>query len=329
MRIIRLGLFACGATALAILIAHIGPAAVVASISEMGWRLLVVLCFPFSLAVLFDTLGWRFAFRDDRVPFRALLGARMAGEAFNMTTPTAQVGGEAVKAWLLRDHVPLEQSLPSVIVAKTTITIAQGVLLLVGILCAIPTLPPGSPLVRVMMWLLGIEIVAIGGFILAQLAGVVRGGGRLLDRLHLGWAARRLEPLVGVDDALARFYRRQPRRLAFSIACHFLGWMTSAVEAYVILNLLHVPVSLVGATIIEAFGTGVRFATFLVPASLGAVEGGHVAASVALGFGAAQGLSFSLVRRLREATWVGIGLVALAAMRPRRSSAAPAPAPEA
>ncbi|MBI4593631.1 MAG: hypothetical protein HY728_05400, partial [Candidatus Rokubacteria bacterium] len=102
-----------------------------------------------------------------------------------------------------------------------------------------------------------------------------------------------------------------------------------AVEAYVILNLLHVPVSLVGATIIEAFGTGVRFATFLVPASLGAVEGGHVAAAVALGFGAAQGLSFSLVRRLREATWVGIGLVALAAMRPRRSSAAPAPAPEA
>lgn len=329
MRAIRLGLFVGGALALVILVSRIGPATVFASISEMGWRVLVVLCFPFSIAAIFDTLGWRFAFRDDRVPFRALLGARLAGEAFNMTTPTAQVGGEAVKAWLIRDHVSLEASLPSVIVAKTTITIAQGVLLVAGILCAIPTLPPGSPLLRVMLWLLGVEIVAIGGFILVQLGGMVRGGGRLLDRLRLGWAAQRLEPLVGVDDALARFYRRQPRRLLLSTACHFLGWMVSAVEAYVILNFLHVPVSLAGALVIEAFGTAVKFATFLVPASLGALEGGHMAATVALGFGAAQGISFSLVRRLREATWVGVGLIALATMRSRSSPVVTAPVSEA
>src|SRR2546425_5565398 len=83
--------------------------------------------------MVFDPLGWRFAFLREGVAFRTLLGVRLAGEAFNLATPTAALGGEAVKAWLLRGRVPLDASVPSVIVAKTTITIAQGLFLLLGI----------------------------------------------------------------------------------------------------------------------------------------------------------------------------------------------------
>ena len=118
------------------------PAAVLEAISALSWRLAIVLVFPFAIVAAFDTLGWRYAFRDDRVPFRALLWARIAGEAVNVTTPTAAVGGEAVKAWLLRPHVALTEGLSSVIVAKTTITIAQGLMLAFGIVCTV-----GPPIV--------------------------------------------------------------------------------------------------------------------------------------------------------------------------------------
>jgi hypothetical protein len=64
-----------------------------------------------------------------------------------------------------------------------------------------------------------------------------------------------------------------------------------------------------------AVSTSIRFATFMVPASLGALEGGHIALFATLGLGATAGMSFSVVRRLREATWIGIGFVALAAYR--------------
>ena len=80
--------------------------------------------------------------------------------------------------------------------------------------------------------------------------------------------------------------------------------------------LLGVEVSIAGAVVIEAFSTAIRFATFMVPGSLGALEGGHVAIFVALGFTGTVGLSYSLVRRIREATWVGIGFVALVLLRP-------------
>lgn len=317
MHAIRLVLLACGATLFGVLVIQIGPDAIAASLYRLSWGLLVLVFFPFSLMTVFDTLGWRFAFRRDGVPFRSLLSARMAGEAFNVITPTASVGGEPVKAWLLRHHVPLDESLPSVIVAKTTITIAQGLFLLLGIALAWPILPPGSRLLYGMAWLLVIEIIAVGGFVTVQVIGLLGKGEGVLGRLGLLWGAQRIHGLVRLDDALLHFYRREPRRLLLSVGSHFVGWVLGAFETYLILRLLGVPVSVVTATVIEAFGTAVRFATFLVPAGIGALEGGHVAVFAALGLGAHTGLSFSVVRRVREATWVGLGLIVLAAMRPR------------
>jgi glycosyltransferase 2 family protein len=312
-RIARVLTLALGATLLAILIWHNDPAALLASIRQMSWRLLIVVAFPFVLVNVLDTLGWRFAFRRDRVPFSALFSARLAGEAFNLTTPTASVGGEAVKAWLIRRHVSAAEGFTSVIVAKTTITVAQGLLLLVGLPCAWLLLPPGSPFLHMMAWFLLIEVLAVAGFVVVQLSGALAGGGRALGRFAA--VARLAGGLGRVDDSLAQFYRREPVRLTLSIFFHFLGWLASAFETWLILSLLGIDVSLLAATLIEAFSTAVRFATFMVPASLGALEGGHVAIFAALGLGATAGMSFSLVRRIREATWIGVGFIALATYR--------------
>lgn len=312
-RVTRVSTLALGATLLAILVWQNDPVALLTSVQQLSWRLLIVLAFPFALVNALDTLGWRFAFRRDRVPFATLFSARLAGEALNLTTPTASVGGDAVKAWLVRHHVSTSEGFTSVIVAKTTITAAQGLLLLVGLPCAWLLLPHDSPLLRAMAWLLALEVLAVAGFVLAQTRGVLAGGGRVLGRFR--FAARLAGSLGRVDHSLAHFYRRQPVRLSLSILFHFLGWLAGALEVWLILNLLGIEVSLLTATLIEAFSTSIRFATFMVPASLGALEGGHIALFAALGLGAAAGMSFSIVRRLREATWIGIGFLALAAYR--------------
>jgi hypothetical protein len=94
-------------------------------------------------------------------------------------------------------------------------------------------------------------------------------------------------------------------------------------ETYCILHFLGFPVSLGLATVVDAFGAGVGFAAFFIPARLGAQEAGDVAVFTALGFGAPAGLAFSLVRRLREVLWAAIGFVVLAVLS-RRSVAVPA-----
>jgi glycosyltransferase 2 family protein len=315
-----------GSALVAGLVWTIGPGAIAASFGRLGWSLLIVLVFPFAVITAFDTLGWKFAFRRDRVGFGALARARMAGEAVNATTPTGSVGGEAVKAWLLRDRVPLRESLPSVIVAKTTITIAQALFLLFGILVAWPTLPAhASWLLEPMGALFGLEALAVGAFVVAQLAGALTGGGRMLERIGVMRPAHRGLPLRRIDQALSLFYRRRPARLGLSIGCHFLGWVASAGETWCILWLLGVPVDLSTAIVIEACGTAVRFVTFFIPAHLGALEGGNVGVFLALGLDPAAGMSAILVRRIRELAWIAAGFLVLRIPGRRRPATVPEP----
>jgi uncharacterized protein (TIRG00374 family) len=327
MRYLRVGLLGVGVVLLVALIVDNEPASILASFSQLSWRLLIVLCFPMIFVVACDTLGWRFAFRRDRVAFSTLLSARLAGEAFNLTTPTATMGGEAVKTWLLRGRVPLEESLPSVIVAKTTITIAQGILLLLGVVLAGKTLPAGSPLLTGMQWLLIVQVVMLSVFVALQIRGVLGWTARVLDQIGPLRAWWRPGVLRRADAVLARFYRRQPGRLALSIFWHLVAWLLGALETYLILQFVGLDVSLTTATVIEAFGTAIRLATFVVPASLGVLEGGFVAIFAALGLAPSAGISFSLIRRVREMTWVGAGLVAFAAMRPVAASDEPRESP--
>ena len=303
-----------GAALLGVIVAENEPAAILGSIGRLGWRLAIVIVFPMALVAYFDALGWRYAFTRDRVPLGTLMWTRLAGEAFNLTTPTAALGGEAVKTWLLRDRVALSEGVSSVIVAKTTITMAQGLLLLLGVVLAWTSLAADSRILTAMEWLLALEIVSLALFVLAQTRGLASFGGRVLARLGLRRFERH-EGLDRVDRSLAEFYLQQPRRLGLSIFFHLVAWLLGAVEGWMILWLLGTPVSLMTATVIEAFGTGIRFATFLIPGSLGALEGGYAATFAALGLGGTMGVTFSLVRRLREIVWIAVGLIAFALLR--------------
>ena len=315
MRVFRSVLLVLGMVLCLALLWRIGPTVVLSTIGLLAWRLPLLLCFPAALMVVCDTLGWRFAFHDDRVPFSRLVAARLAGEAINLTTPTASVGGEPVKAWLLREHVPLSESLPSVVIAKTTITLAQTLFLLVGITVAWASLPLHSSLLWGMEWFLVLECLGTAGFVAVQVFGVTGRMGRWLERLGVLGDGPHAATLRQIDQAFSSFYRRRPRRLVSSIFWHLAGWLLGSLEAYCILWALGVAAPFPLALVIDAFGAGIGFAAFLIPARLGAQEAGDLAVFVALGFGAPVGLTFSLVRRLREVLWAGVGFVVLAGMQ--------------
>ena len=295
------------------LIAQIGPGAIWSSFVTLGWRLPLVLTFPYVLAAALDSLAWRILVPGS-VPFWLIFRARLAGEAVNLATPTMAVGGEPLKAYLLRPHVSLVDGFVSVIADKTTIVVGQIFYLAAGLLVAHTMAPPGR-LVPIMTGLLAVEILAIGGFVFVQASGGLGGGGRVLGRLgaRVGWTGgtRYLQGLGDLDRALAALYRDDRRRLFISAAIHAVAWATGGLEIYIVMRLLGTDVPLVTSLVIEALAGGVKFASFMVPASLGALEGGYVAFFGAFGFSAASGLSFVLVRRLREMVWAGLGFLAL------------------
>src|SRR5262245_21916158 len=311
----RAALLVCGAVLFAYLILTIGPAKIQASFQVLSWRLLPLIILPCAVLKTFDALGWRFAFPRDGVPFLPLLTSLLAGQAVASTTPAGVLGGNAVMAWMLRDRVSLRESVSSLIIVQTTSTASQGLFLLLGILLARWTLPSSPALVRVMEWLLLLEAIGVAGFITVQMRGVVAGGHGLLSRFGFSAPAGLGEAATHVDQALVAFYRHQPRRLALSLTCNFLGWITRAGETWLILYLLDAEVSVAMALIIEAFATGISFATFFLPMDVGVEEGGAVATFLALGLSSATGLSLALVRRVRELAWTALGLLLLAGKR--------------
>ncbi len=315
MRLLRVLPLAGGLLALVLVVRHVGLDALTSALTRIAWWQFALVCLVSGLTLVLDTLGWRATLVTERPPFRKLLAARCAGQAVNVVTALGGLGGEATKAWLLRRELPYEASVPSLILAKTAEVVGQTLLLATGIAVAWATGVVGGALLASMCYLLLVEVICVGGFILAQVAGGVGRVGRLLAWVGAGAGARR------VDGAVRDFYRSHWRALAASIGYHFASWLMGTIEVLLILWSLQVPGSLPTALVIEALGTGVRFATFFVPASLGTLEGAYAAAFAALGWASGDGLAFSLVRRGRQVVWIGIGLAVLAVLGVARATA--------
>src|SRR5678816_3042721 len=136
MRIVKIVFLILGLALIGWSVHRIGPGPVLSALERLTWWQLGLVCAPYAVIMAVDTLGWRYAFAGEPAPFHRLYGARLAGEALNLVTAFGSVGGEAVKAWLIRRDVTYGESVPSVIIAKTTLTIAQALFLLIGVALA-------------------------------------------------------------------------------------------------------------------------------------------------------------------------------------------------
>ena len=91
---------------------------------------------------------------------------------------------------------------------------------------------------------------------------------------------------LGDVAGVVQLYFDHDRGLMVSVMWHFLGFAIGTFEIYLVVRFLGVPISLPEAFAIGAYGTAVKFFSFMVPASIGALEGGNVAIFAAFDMGA-------------------------------------------
>jgi uncharacterized protein (TIRG00374 family) len=254
------------------------------------------------------------------VPSWKLLAIRTAGEVVNMTTPTAYVGGEPLKAYLLKRHgVPMVEGLASVVTAKTTMTIAQIVFILIGMAAGFWLLGTGgSPGRTAMATVASVGLLAfgVGGFVLIQRRGIFTTLLWVLRRIGLGigLVQPHEEKLLALDRTIAAFYSRNRAGFLSSILLFFLGWLAETLEVYVMLRVLGEPVTIMAAIAIGALSVFIKGGAFFIPGSLGAQDAGNLLLVTTFGYGEVSGITFALLRRFRELVWVTIGLVWLGVM---------------
>jgi glycosyltransferase 2 family protein len=305
-----------GITVIVALVLHIGPAVLGQELGKLGNNLLWILL-PSVGIYLFDALGWRSTLGRyaERVRFDRLFMTRMAGEAVNFTTPAAYLGGEPMKAYMLsRQNVPLIEAMASVITAKTTMTLAEVLFILMGVGIGFALLNRSSDMILAGLMGLGILGFGVGLFFLVQRRGFFVGLLRLLERLglHIVWLKERAHKFQALDEAIGEFYARDRRGFALAFLFFFLGWVIGALEVYLVLSFLGQSIDFPTAFSIEAMAVFVKGGTAFIPGSLGGQEAGTLVLFSAFGYVETTGVTFALIRRMREIFWIVFGLFALA-----------------
>jgi uncharacterized protein (TIRG00374 family) len=311
---LALGFLVLGALLLALILQQTDLPQVWDALREVGWLGVLVLLGLHFVAFALDTTTWYLTIpsaRPDPKWIRQLWKSMMVGEAFNVVTPLASLGGEPIKAALIRKHcgIGYREGTASLILAQTIVNLALVLILLVGFLLMLTTaaLPSSYRFAAGV----GMALFSLGilGFFLVQRTKLISRVGGWLGRGEFGERARRALQLVHeVEDRIIAFYTDTPRRLALAVGTSILHWIAIIASVYVALRLLGQSVTLTEAWVLTALVVLVRSALFVVPAGLGSQDGTFVLVAGALTGSPAIGLALALLARFREVVWVVWGL---------------------
>jgi len=323
--VLRVIFLLVGFLTLGLIVWHIGPGNIYEAATRLGPVALCVILIPSLVMYAVEAYGWKITLgpAGQSVSFLRVFAVRTAGEVVNMTTPTAYVGGEPLKAYLLqKSGVPMVDGLASVVIAKTTMTIAQVLFILLGIALGFWILgAQGSSGQIVAAGLLSIGLLAFGtmAFVFVQRRGLFTWMLGTLRRLgiRIGFLEAREDKLRALDQTIVNFYTRHRAAFYASTGLYFLGWLAEALEVFVIIYFLGGPADVWSAISIGALSVFIKGGTFFIPGSLGAQDGGNLLLLQAFGYSDVTGITFALLRRFRELVWIGIGLVCLGSLGKR------------
>jgi uncharacterized protein (TIRG00374 family) len=313
---LKIALLFAGLSALFLIVWHIGPQRIYDAAAQLGPVALLVILIPSIIMYTVEAYGWKVTLGPSAkdIPFWRVLAIKTAGEVVNLTTPAGYIGGE-----LTKHHVPMVEGLASVVIAKTTKTIAEVLFILLGITLAFWRVDSDGSLGQTVV--AALVSVSLLLFVIASLVFAQRKGffTWLLEftrkiGLKIRFLEAREEQLRSLDRMILEYYRHNRRAVYSSTGLFFLSWMAEALEVYVIIWFLGGPALVLSAVSINALSVFIKGGSFFIPGSLGAQDIGNFFLLKDFGYSDVAGVTFALLRRFRELVWIGIGLLCLAVL---------------
>jgi glycosyltransferase 2 family protein len=308
----------CGAAGLLLfvyLILRTGVGPLLENLSRFG------IWFPAILAVgaswlFFQACAWSIIqnayFR--KVPFGRLLCVRVIGDALNILLPSASLGGDAARAYMIKDQTPLKEGIAGVLFDKTIEFIASTVFLAASLLLGslFIKMPEGllAPTILCLIvttaGLFFLVFFSARGFydILLRISGILPGIKR--------WVIHREDKIKALEGNLRLLYRKgnlKSLKLAAALGFHFLARVAGAVEVLIILRVLGARVDFIQAFFIFTVVVITNTIFFLLPGQWGITESASILVLQSLGYPAALGLSLSVIRRIRKLAFVALALI--------------------
>jgi len=296
----RLGLIAIGLGGAVVigLVAWFGASSIGVDVLRAGWAIPITTAL-LLLQLYLSAIAWRTALGVRTPGRRVFFRIRWVREAVNSLLPVAQLGGNLIGIRLLMRH-----GIRGIVAGAGTVldltieALTQFVFTVAGVavLAAISADRSWAP------WLEGGLItggLGIGGFILAQRAGLMRLIEVLADKLTGLFPSLAIGSSEGLHEQLLRLQKDYPG-LARAASLHLLAWMLGTVEVWVALTAMGNQPGLADAFVIESLGIAARSAGFAVPGALGVQEGGLILVCGLFAIHPDVAIALSMVKRVRE-----------------------------
>ena len=318
---LRLIIAAAGLALFGLFVHRIGPDTISSAFATLGWSAPLILL-PYALVYLLDTVGWRLCFcgaLPKAITFGTLFRIRWAGESLNNIVPSAYLGGEAVKVYLLHKRgLPVADGTASVIIGKTAQVLSEVIFIALGAVAGSAILPADSSARAGMFVIAGAATALVAMLFWLQHRGIFSTLLALTARLRLRIRAltSRAESLRQLDRRIFDFYRTDRRRFFFSVTVYLAGWLADSLEILLVSHLLGMPLNWSQSLAFEAFISVAKALGVFAPAALGVQESGVIFLFYLFGLPPALGVSYAILRRARELTFVLVGGVFLYAEEP-------------
>jgi uncharacterized protein (TIRG00374 family) len=306
--------FTLGVVALAVLIARSDPAQLLADVRQAGWAVPAVVS-VYGFVYILNTIAWRLTMIEEpKLSYQKAYSINVAAFAINYLTPFASIGGEPYKIVAASQWMGVQNATASALNYRLVHMQAHALIFLTGVALAFIWLPRsaiGLPILILMtVVLVGLNVLLFALHregIVERLFDVV-GRVPLLRRL-----AAKLEPkraaIVEVDRQLIAFHSEHTARYYGSLAAEYAARVFSMLEFYIIARAMGTPVSFGTAFLIGGFSSLVVNLFFFMPFNIGSKEGGLFMIFAALGLPPRLGVAAAVLSRLREISWIAIGLL--------------------
>ncbi|NNE26299.1 MAG: flippase-like domain-containing protein [Saprospiraceae bacterium] len=280
---------------------------------SMGWRIWAVICVS-GMAYFFGTLGWYYSFAPQfrKINLGKLFMVRMVGESLAVSNPGGVVGGDALKIWLLnKSKINKSEVLRSVLISRVLTIISFLVMAFIMILMYnfFAAQKIASIVLLVLACFIGSLIVMMIYLLISRKMYIQK----LFSWISKLWRWNSLDKLSDeintINLAIASYYKMYKRALLIGLVLFIIHWIFGALEFYVILYLLEVPIRLVDTLFLE-FGTSfIRSLVAFVPGQVGIEEYSN---KYFLGVVNVKDegvwITVSIVRRIRQLFWIGLSV---------------------
>ncbi len=263
-------------------------------------------------AYLCSTLAWSFCMGSEarKVPFIELFMYRHVGEMLSLFNPTGIVAGESLKALILSKRgISPTDSVSSILLQRILVILSGVVLMVVSLLyLTADQIIDGKSVLLV--FLIAAIVVLLAYLVIRFLVDPKLYLAKTMEKLKrkTDWKIFSDELVTSsfeMNEVSSLYFRNNKKRFLLAFLLCLAHWIFGAMEFYIILNMMGLPITVVQASAVEMGVMLFKTVGAVVPGQLGVEEYGNKVMLNVIGVASNEvWLVVTLMRRGRQLFWL-------------------------